>query len=448
MLQEAYLMNVEGGASNSPANLGTTGWAPPSWAEAPAYALVVDLLVTLAAVTLPWSLTATAALMVCWSIAVIPTIDWDELIRSLTLPACALPLALFAMADIGVLWSEGPWEAGLQAINPVSKLLLLPFLFYHFRRSERAVWVFIGFLVSSMALMMLSWIALADPSLVPAGLPIGRDFGQRQQFTLCALALAAPAAAVYQRGQVRMAIGLAGASLLFFAHDLVVGPARTTCIATTILLLALAIRHFSRRLAIVLLASVAVTGGVAWAAAPLLSGPLVDIVVHRHISALNGGGPAERQADWRRSIASIAEAPLFGHGTGAIRPQSAVDAPGPREMPGTARDPQNQSLSVVLQWGLAGLVLLYAMWISHIRLVRGRDWIAWVGLAIVVQTFVGSLLSANLFDVNEGWIYVIGIGVVGGVALGRGNAADPLESPRSGLGRTTDDRHDGEATAA
>ncbi|UFZ01559.1 O-antigen ligase family protein [Bradyrhizobium ontarionense] len=448
MLQEAYLMNVEGGASNSPADLGNTGWAPPSWAEAPAYAVVVDLLVTLAAVTLPWSMTATAVLMVCWSIAVIPTIDWDELIRSLTLPACALPLALFALADVGVLWSEGPWEAELQAINPVSKLLLLPLLLYHFRRSERAVWVFVGFLVSSMALMMLSWIALADPSLMPAGLRIDREFGQRQQFTLCALALAAAALAVYERGQIRMAIGLAGSSLVFFAHDLVADPARTTCVATTILLLVLLIRHFSRRIAVVLLASAAVTGGVAWAATPLLSGPIVEIVVHRHMSALNGGGPVDRQADWRRSIASIAEAPLFGHGTGAIRPLSAIDAPGPREMRGTARDPQNQSLSVVLQWGLAGLILLYAMWISHIRLVRGGDWIAWVGLVIVVQTVVGSLLSANLFDLNEGWIYVIGVGVAGGVALGRGSAADPLESLRSGLGRMTVGSHDGEATAA
>lgn len=429
MLQEAYLMNVEGRAPDTP-NLEAAGGAGRPWAEAPAYLLILDLLAIFAAVTLPWSTTATTVLMVGWSIAVIPTIDWDEFIRSLALPACALPLALFVLADIGVLWSDGPWELGVQAVNPVSKLLLLPLLLYHFRRSDRAPWVLMSFAMSSAVMMMLSWVALADPSTLAAALPVEQALGSHQPFTLCALALVGPALAGHARGQTAAAFAFAGLSALFLSHELLVTPAQTACVTTTTLVLVLAIRHVSRRLAVLLLAAAALTGSVAWAASPLLSRPIVQTVVQMHLSILTGDGAAERRPDWRRALASLAEAPLLGHGTGAIRPPFAADARGPLEVRGTGRDAQ--SLSVAWQWGLAGVVLLAAMWISHIHLVRGRDGIGWVGLTIIVQTCVGSMLGSNVVGVNEGWIYVIGLGVAGGVALRR-RAGDPDKAPRPAL---------------
>jgi len=416
MLQEAYVMDVEGGSARLSASRPPSEAEVPSWAESPAYLRLADLLMVLTAGALPWSTTLTSVLMLVWLVMVIPTIDWDELIRSLALPACALPLALFALADIGVLWSDAPWEAGVRAINPMSKLLLIPFLFHHYRRSERAGWVFVGFFVSSMLLTMLSWIASIDPANLP-GLQIIPGLDQHQPFALCALALAAPAAVACTRGRVWTAAGLIGLALLFLAHDLLVVPARATCVAMTMLLLVL-VHHVGRRTTVLLLAA-AVAGGVAWAASPTLSRPIVDLVARDHASAANVA-PIERLHHWRRSIASIGEAPLLGHGTGAIRAPSASDSTGAPEMPGAARDPQSLSLAVALQWGLTGLIALYTMWLSHIRLVRGGDWIAWVGLAVIVQTFVGSLLSFDPFDVDAGWIYVIGVGVAGGVALGGG----------------------------
>ena len=35
---------------------------------------------------------------------------------------------------------------------------------------------------------------------------------------------------------------------------------------------------------------------------------------------------------------------------------------------------------------------------------------------IVVQNFISSLLNSHLFDFHEGWIYVLGVGVAGGMA--------------------------------
>jgi O-antigen ligase len=34
----------------------------------------------------------------------------------------------------------------------------------------------------------------------------------------------------------------------------------------------------------------------------------------------------------------------------------------------------------------------------------------------VVQNFISSLLNSHLFDFHEGWIYVLGVGVAGGMA--------------------------------
>ena len=75
----------------------------------------------------------------------------------------------------------------------------------------------------------------------------------------------------------------------------------------------------------------------------------------------------------------------------------------------------NQTLYVAVQWGLLGCIVLYAMWCFHLLLFRERSLVAWVGLTVVVQNIVSSLLNSHLFDFQEGWIYVLGAGVAGGM---------------------------------
>jgi hypothetical protein len=41
----------------------------------------------------------------------------------------------------------------------------------------------------------------------------------------------------------------------------------------------------------------------------------------------------------------------------------------------------------------------------------------WLGLLVVVQNVFTSLFNSHLFDFHEGWMYVIGVGVAGGMAL-------------------------------
>ena len=57
------------------------------------------------------------------------------------------------------------------------------------------------------------------------------------------------------------------------------------------------------------------------------------------------------------------------------------------------------------------------MWIAHLLLFRGTGLAEWIGLVVVVQNIVGSLFNSHLFDFAQGWVYVLGVGVAGGMAL-------------------------------
>jgi len=79
-----------------------------------------------------------------------------------------------------------------------------------------------------------------------------------------------------------------------------------------------------------------------------------------------------------------------------------------------------------VQWGALGVIVLYAMWIAHLLMFRGGGLASWIGLLVVIQNMLTSLFNSHLFDFAEGWMYVLGVGVAGGLmlrALGAGEAA-------------------------
>ena len=75
------------------------------------------------------------------------------------------------------------------------------------------------------------------------------------------------------------------------------------------------------------------------------------------------------------------------------------------------------------------------MWYFHLALFLERDTVSWIGLVVVVQNFVSSLLNSHLFDFHEGWIYALGVGVTGGVRLAA-MRADNANKAHAGLSKT------------
>ena len=76
---------------------------------------------------------------------------------------------------------------------------------------------------------------------------------------------------------------------------------------------------------------------------------------------------------WQKSLRFFAEAPVFGHGTGSTRGLFEAGRHRPRRVAGgeVIGNPHNQTLNVAVQWGVVGIVMLYAMWLVHLLLFRG-----------------------------------------------------------------------------
>jgi O-antigen ligase len=387
-----------------------------------------DLLAVLLAVMLPWSTTAVGVLGVLFVLALmpfIPTLDTRAFLRFMSNPICLAPLALFALALVGTLWADSPWGERLQGVSPLARLLLIPFLLYHFQRSERGAWVFIGFLGSCGLLLMFSWVVLFAPELklnrvAYAGVPVKNYIDQSQEFSLCMVALLPFIIALYRQKRYLAAFGCAALALGFFANMAFVVSARTVLLYLPVLLALFALIHLERRVTILLLAGGCVVATAVWFGSPYLQARMSAIATEYHEYELNIPASTGRRLEyWQKSLRFFAASPIFGNGTGATKTLFEREALGKTGLAGeVTRNPHNQTLNVAIQWGMLGVVALYAMWLSHLLLfLRGQGMASWIGLLVVAQNMVSSLLNSHLFDFHEGYMYALGVGVAGGMSL-------------------------------
>jgi hypothetical protein len=405
------------------------------WRDRALWTTIADIFAILAALTLPWSTTLVAIFILCWLGAAAWVLDWRAYGRLLKLPICYLPFALVGLAIVGTLWSDTEWSARLHAVSPTLKLLVLPGLFYHFERSSRGMWVFVAFLVSCVLLMVMSWIVAYDPSLSlkhpdePGGhgIFVKNYIDQSQEFALCAMALAYPIIRLLRTNRIWQALVLGAISFGFIVNMAFVIVSRTALVTIPIMLAVFALLHLKWRTSLLIFGGLAVMAGLAFATSQPLQ-RTTDAFVSDYLRYKNENLPTSvglRLEYWRKSLHFLAEAPVIGNGTGSTRGlfQRAATGEEDRATAKVIGNPHNQTLAVAVQWGTAGIILLYAMWLVHLRMFRGDDLVAWIGLLVVVQNIFTSLFNSHLFDFHEGWMYVLGVGVAGGMTLARGGKA-------------------------
>jgi O-antigen ligase len=399
---------------------------PPKWRDAVARERIVDILAVLAAAALPWSTSLVAIFIVGWLIVLSFTLDFRSFILVLRRPVCALPIMLFALAVLGTLWSAAPWGTRLHAISPAAKLLVLPLLIYHFERSSRGVWVFVAFLASCTALLVMSWVVVFEPRLtikpaVEYGIPVKNYIDQSQEFALCAVALLCPIVKLI--GQKKFLAGalLVALSLNFLINMAYVVVSRTALVATPVMLFVFALRQLKLRGVIITIGMATMLAGTIWFTSPSLRERTNSVFseYNRYELSNESTSVGLRLEFWRKSLRFVSESPLFGHGSGSTSDLFAHAAIG---QTGAAAEvianPHNQTLNVAIQWGALGVLVLYAMWLVHLLLFRGHDVGSAIGLLVVIQNIITSLFNSHLFDFHEGWMYVLGVGVAGGVVLG------------------------------
>lgn len=386
-----------------------------------------DALAVAAVVSMPWSTTATSILLVLWLVVLVPTLDWPAVRREIWTPAGGLPVLFCLLGIVGMLWADVPWPERFGGLNSFHRMLFIPLLLAQFRRSGNGRWVMIGFLASCVGLLLLSYLHAVWRTLYPApysniflpGIPVKDHILQSGEFQICVFGLAYAAVEAWRAQQRRLALVLALLACVFLANIVYIATGRTTVVVMPVLLALFGLRLFGWRGAAGVVIAGVLVGTIAWFSSPYLRGRVEqagrEVYLYETQNADTSSG--ERLEFWKKSLGFIAAAPVIGHGTGSIKQQfsTVVGTSGPSIY--VSENPHQQTLTVAIQLGLLGVLVMYAMWIAHLMLFRAEGLVAWCGLVVVAQNIVSSLFNSHLFDFNQGWFYVFGVGVLGGTVL-------------------------------
>jgi O-antigen ligase len=398
-----------------------------------------DWLAVAVVVSLPWSTSASAILIVLWLAAVLPTLDIAAVRRELASAAGGLPVLLWLFAAIGMLWADVSWAERIDGLGGFHRLLVIPLLLAQFRRSDYGWTACYGFLVSSVVLLALSWFFALIPASAAPRIPVfGRHFQeygvpvkdyilQSGVFVICAFALIGAAAERRRQLGWRADVVLLCLAACFLANIAFVISGRTTYLVAPVLAVVLGYRLFGWRGVVLAAVAGVAFAAVVWFASPYghlrLAYSLTEL--HNYLNGDQATSLGLHMEFLRKSAAIVEAAPVIGHGTGTIAEQFRLMASGAA---GTASaavtvNPHSQIFAVAIELGAVGAAVLLAMWAAHALLFRGAGLLPWIGIIIVVQNFVSSLVNSHLFDFSQGWLYVFGVGIVGGTVRRDDHAA-------------------------
>jgi O-antigen ligase len=377
------------------------------------------------AISLPWSTSATTIFLILWLLVYLPTFKFAELRKELFTPAGGLPILLFVLAALGMLWADASWKESLESLGQFRKLLFIPVALAYFRQSNFGMPTFIGLIASCIVLLALSIITALRPELqwwqpsLP-GVPVKNYITQSAEFAISAFCLFYLSIDAWKAGAYRFSIAACVVASTFIGFMLFIVTSRTELVGIIALIVAFSGRLYGWKGLLFGVATLGIIAVIAWNTSSYLrtriNATKSDMQTYRSDTVFTSTG--YRLEFWKKSIAFITTAPLFGHGTGSIKPLFERAAAGKTGIAAVVTsNPQNQIFAVAIQLGLVGTVILCGMWLAHLLMFAGPGAVAWFGLVMVIQNITGSLFNTHLFDFTEGWIYVCGVGALGGTCL-------------------------------
>jgi hypothetical protein len=387
------------------------------------------------AVALPWSTSAVGIAIAVWLVLLLPTLSAASVKRELATAAGGLPVVLWCLGVIGMLWADVSWHDRFAGLDSFHRLLAIPLLLAQFRNSENGIWVILGFFISAITVLLASYMLAvlgAELRNQPLGVPVHNTIFQGSLFLICgfgALGYAALAPGKYA-GHWPSAIFVTGA--LFLINFAFAATSRIALAVAPLLLLLLGWRLFRWKGILLALSLAVMVGSAMWFGSPILHYRVAQTVIEtqEYRESNKATSIGEHIAFLKESLAIIASAPIIGHGTGSIAEEFRHITAG--KAGASARrtvNPHNQTFAVAIQLGLVGAIALWAMWIAHLALFTGQGTIAWLGLVAVVENISSSTVHSQLFDFNSGWLYVFATGVLGGTILKeRANTLKKLET--------------------
>lgn len=405
---------------------------------------ITDCLAIAVAVALPWSTSATQIFGITWLLLALPAVGWNAIRRELTNAAGVLPLVLWCAALLGTMWADVGWSERLAGLNSFHRLLVIPVLLAQFRRSERGHWVLNGFLISSSVLLLVSYSLVLLPGLNwrgrHPGIPVRDDVFQGSDFLICAFALLGAALTAFHERCWRLTSATMAAAALFLGNFAMVGLVSRITVPASVGLAALfGWRSFRWSGVLVAAVSLPVLAAAFWLSSPTVrerAASSMDELTNYRVA--NQATPiGEHIAFLKESLAIVASAPVIGHGTGSIADQFRRITEGQAGVSGYATDnPHNQTFTIAIQLGLVGAILLWSMWLAHFNLFCRDGLVAWIGTVVVAENVLTSLAHSHLFDFANGWLYIFGVGVLGGIVRRQGDQAKVSVDRKTAAGST------------
>lgn len=393
--------------------------------------LVADWLVVGVTLALPWSTSATGIFIALWLIVVLLTLDARGFQRELTTGAGGLPVLLCCLGAIGTLWADVGWSARFAGLGSYLRLLAIPLLLMQFRRSPRNCLAVLGFFASSSLVLMASFFMILMPGGLHwighvHGVPVHDDIFQGSAFLICGFGALGYVVIEHRRLDRLIILALLIIGTLFLVNFAFVVISRAAVLVVPILASLLGWRLYRwRGFAALAILSIAI-GSMGLALSPSLHKRMRQSIEEFQIYRTTNAGTSigEHIAFLKESLAIVDSAPLIGHGTGSIPEQFRKVTAGKTGVSAEATvNPHNQTFAVAIQVGIIGALVLWLMWFAHFLLFREGIAVAWLGSVVVVENIVSSLFHSHLFDFNNGWLYIFGVGVLGGAVLRRRDAA-------------------------
>lgn len=387
-------------------------------------ARLADCFAVAVAISLPWSTTATGIAIAVWLLVLLPTLDATAVRRELGAAAGGLPVVLWCLGLIGMLWADVDWLDRFGGLGSFHRLLVIPLLLAQFRRSENGTWVVCGFFLSSIALLIASYaivVVLGHRWHGVYGVPVHDTIFQGSLFLICGFGALGYGALARGKGAGRWLIATFATGALFLINFAFATASRIALAIAPLMLLLLGWRLFRWKGVLVAVLLAVIAGSAMWVSSPVLRDRVTRTVVEmeEYRATNKATSIGEHIAFLKEALAIVGSAPIIGHGTGSITEEFRRITAGQTGVSGEPTvNPHNQTLAVAIQLGIVGAVVLWAMWIAHIALFTGPSAPAWLGLVLVAENVFSSTVHSHLFDFNSGWLYVFGVGVLGGTILG------------------------------
>src|SRR5665213_4235530 len=380
------------------------------------------------AAMLPVSTSGQAIALSIFVVLAVLTVKREEWLSTIAMPAAAVPVGLFALIAIGMLWSPTPFAPG-GGVGHYAKLLLIPVAMACAFTPRQGLQIGYGFLAGSLVVLVFSFLSFfirLPPPFRHAmdGVPLKDNAVQSGCFALCAFALALGGVGAWVGGNRRRAVAMMILALVFLADIFMIFISKTGILMTAALVGLFVVQAGGWRRSLLIATPIVLIAAIALWTSPPAQRRLKEIATDIH-AVDSGKGTSEatlstasRLDFWSKAVEFIEQAPLFGHGTGSTKSlYQSLEATRPSPYGEAVPDPHNQFFAIAIQVGLVGGAILLAMWAVHLSMFVGGSFACAIGQAVVIQNIVGSLFNSHLSTVTQGMLYCLAVGLLGGIVL-------------------------------